>query len=242
MTDQPVQPEATTKAGQALEAWLREPENYEWGRKVTNAILAIEAEAVAASQERPPIGRNPYLETSPKRIAWEYGYAAGLGAASQERPPLMVDGLAYDEVVTERAASQERPHTTEADALLREWVEHHQPEGYEGIQDCSDINDRTEAYLAAAASQERPHGGWKVPGDPSIDGTDFATDEELNASIRRGVAQERPPIDVVRLAKAMALVYVTGHPIHEAVEHWESYRTDATELIAAYGAAEELDD
>jgi hypothetical protein len=155
MTDQPVQPEATTKAGQAMEAWLREPENYEWGRKVTNAILAIEAEAVAASQERPPIGRNPYLETSPKRIAWEYGYAAGLGAASQERPPLMVDGLAYDEVVTERAASQERPHTTEADALLREWVEHHQPEGYEGIQDCSDINDRTEAYLAAAP-QERP--------------------------------------------------------------------------------------
>jgi hypothetical protein len=51
-----------------------------------------------------------------------------------------------------RAASQ--------DALLREWVEHHQPEGYEGIQDCSDINDRTEAYLARAASQllsqERP--------------------------------------------------------------------------------------
>jgi hypothetical protein len=95
-----------------------------------------------------------------------------------------------------RAASQERPHTTEADALLREWVEHHQPEGYEGIQDCSDINDRTEAYLARAASQplsqERPHGGWKVPGDPSIDGTDFATDEELDASIRRGVAQERP--------------------------------------------------
>jgi hypothetical protein len=56
------------------------------------------------------------------------------------------------------------------------------------------------------------------------------------------LSQERPPIDVVRLAKAMALVYVTGHPIHEAVEHWESYRTDATELIAAYGAAEELDD
>jgi hypothetical protein len=53
MTDQPVQPEATTKAGQAMEAWLREPENYEWGRKVTNAILAIEAEARAASQERP---------------------------------------------------------------------------------------------------------------------------------------------------------------------------------------------
>jgi hypothetical protein len=49
-------------------------------------------------------------------------------------------------------------------------------------------------------------------------------------------------LDVERLAKAMALVYVTGHPIHEAVEHWESYRTDATELIAAYGAAEELDD
>jgi hypothetical protein len=58
----------------------------------------------------------------------------------------------------------------------------------------------------------------------------------------RAASQERPPIDVVRLAKAMALVYVTGHPIHEAVEHWESYRTDATELIAAYGAAEELDD
>jgi hypothetical protein len=62
----------------------------------------------------------------------------------------------------------------------------------------------------------------------------------------RAASQERPKpgpsIDVERLAKAMALVYVTGHPIHEAVEHWESYRTDATELIAAYGAAEELDD
>jgi hypothetical protein len=56
------------------------------------------------------------------------------------------------------ATGKEQPEapTTEADALLREWVEHHQPEGYEGIQDCSDINDRTEAYLARAASQERP--------------------------------------------------------------------------------------
>jgi hypothetical protein len=111
-----------------------------------------------------------------------------------------------------RAASQERPHTTEADALLREWVEHHQPEGYEGIQDCSDINDRTEAYLARAASQplsqERPHGGWKVPGDPSIDGTDFATDEELDASIRRGVAQERPSIDVERLRKDIKAEFI----------------------------------
>jgi hypothetical protein len=52
MTDQPVQPEATTKAGQAMEAWLREPENYEWGRKVTNAILAIEAEAATPDVER----------------------------------------------------------------------------------------------------------------------------------------------------------------------------------------------
>jgi hypothetical protein len=66
--------------------------------------------------------------------------------------------------------------------------------------------------------------------------------DEIGGPLVSGVAQERPPIDVVRLAKAMALVYVTGHPIHEAVEHWESYRTDATELIAAYGAAEELDD
>jgi hypothetical protein len=47
-------------------------------------------------------------------------------------------------------------------------------------------------------------------------------------------------IDVERLARALALVHVTDHPIHEAVEHWESYRTDATELIAAYGAVGDL--
>jgi hypothetical protein len=84
MTDQPVQPEATTKAGQALEAWLREPENYEWGRKVTNAILAIEAEAYrqgwdantatsfgnrAASQERPQPDPSSALFTIPR---WQY--------------------------------------------------------------------------------------------------------------------------------------------------------------------------
>jgi hypothetical protein len=63
MTDQPVQPEATTKAGQAMEAWLREPENYEWGRKVTNAILAIEAEARAASE--PPMSPQPQERPQP---------------------------------------------------------------------------------------------------------------------------------------------------------------------------------
>jgi hypothetical protein len=61
-----------------------------------------------------------------------------------------------DEPGRGRDSVQPEAPTTEADALLRGWVEHHQPEGYEGIQDCSDINDRTEAYLARAASQERP--------------------------------------------------------------------------------------
>jgi hypothetical protein len=75
MTDQPVQPEATTKAGQAMEAWLREPENYEWGRKVTNAILAIETEAY--------------------RQGWDTNTATSFGnarAASQERPRPDTDG------------------------------------------------------------------------------------------------------------------------------------------------------
>jgi hypothetical protein len=110
MTDRAVQPEApTTKAGRVL----LEQEAYNsrsFPLITVEAIVAIEAEARAASQERP----QPVQPEAP---------------------------------------------TTEADALLRGWVEHHQPEGYEGIQDCSDINDRTEAYLARAASQERPQ--WR---------------------------------------------------------------------------------
>jgi len=47
-----------------------------------------------------------------------------------------------------RPLSQERPPIDVALDLLREWIEHHQPEGYEGIQDCADINDRTEAFLS----------------------------------------------------------------------------------------------
>jgi PAS domain-containing protein len=108
-----------------------------------------------------------------------------------------------------RAASQ--------DALLREWVEHHQPEGYEGIQDCSDINDRTEAYLARAASQERPQpdlraalervteATWITDGDNKpicmlCDGRlgsepDWCEAVKARAALS-GVAQERPPIDV----------------------------------------------
>ncbi len=39
------EPVPQTKAGQEMEAWLRESEDYEWGRKVTEAIVAIEAEA-----------------------------------------------------------------------------------------------------------------------------------------------------------------------------------------------------
>lgn len=38
--------------------------------------------------------------------------------------------------------------------LLREWIEHHQPEGYDGIQDCSDINDRTERWVAGLNASE----------------------------------------------------------------------------------------
>jgi hypothetical protein len=44
----PTRPEPRTAAGQAMEEWLREREDYEWGRKVTTAILAIEAEAAPA--------------------------------------------------------------------------------------------------------------------------------------------------------------------------------------------------
>jgi hypothetical protein len=81
-----------------------------------------------------------------------------------------------------RAASQERPQPTE-------WLR--------GVQACIDHGH----YLTiedAGVAQERPQPGMNPAG--MIDGTDFATDEELDASIRRGVAQERPPIDVARQA------------------------------------------
>jgi hypothetical protein len=109
MTDQPVQPEATTKAGQAMEAWLREPENYEWGRKVTNAILAIEAEARAASQER----YNMDFET-PDEVT-----------ASQEWPQPQyeqINGVTYERRADGRlhlpGVAQERPRP-DTDGALR---------------------------------------------------------------------------------------------------------------------------
>jgi hypothetical protein len=124
-------------------------------------------------------------------------------AASEERmacPCVSHVGDYCDGWSVARAASQ--------DALLREWVEHHQPEGYEGIQDCSDINDRTEAYLARAASQERPQ---PLPPCPicgkddlfiGTDGKPGCPHCEVAVTLS-GVAQERPPIDVERLAQAM---------------------------------------
>jgi len=60
--------------------------------------------------------------------------------------------------------------------------------------------------------------------------------EESNA----GLPAHVPNLTVERLAKALALVNVTDHPIKEALEHWESYRTDATEIVAAYGAVGDL--
>ena len=81
--------------------------------------VAIEAEARAASQERP----QP-----------TYGHFEGEG---KDRVFVPSTGIA-----------QERPPIDVALDLLREWIEHHQPEGYEGIQDCADINDRTEAFLS----------------------------------------------------------------------------------------------
>jgi hypothetical protein len=99
MTDQPVQPEATTKAGQAMEAWLREPENYEWGRKVTNAILAIEAEAVAAFVTRP---ESKFGASQARQIALEAAQIAREFAAVMDR-------------LTDALASQERPSIDVAD-------------------------------------------------------------------------------------------------------------------------------
>jgi hypothetical protein len=54
-------PEPRTKAGQEMESWLREPEDYEWGRKVTNAILAIENEAAAPA----PLSASPIVHLCP---------------------------------------------------------------------------------------------------------------------------------------------------------------------------------
>jgi hypothetical protein len=158
--------------------------------------------------------------------------------------------------MTDRAVQPEAP-TTEADALLRGWVEHHQPEGYEGIQDCSDINDRTEAYLARAASQERPqperrtsdyHPDELIAFDPrptghprtySLVGTPhrfLVTDDESGRNIGyadeiggplvSGVAQERPSIDVDRLATADALL----RDLSEMVSDWDDSMSLLDEL------------
>jgi hypothetical protein len=186
MTDRAVQPEApTTKAGRVL----LEQEAYNsrsFPLITVEAIVAIEAEARAASQERP----QPVQPEAP---------------------------------------------TTEADALLRGWVEHHQPEGYEGIQDCSDINDRTEAYLARAASQERPQWRFTCTMDDGgkVCGRSFESngcsihafaalhpghrilvnghnnrwchdcEEWVDFDPARAASQERPPTDVAQLRQSL---------------------------------------
>jgi hypothetical protein len=44
--------EPRSLAGQEMESWLREPEDYGWGRKVTAAIVAIETEIEAETAIR----------------------------------------------------------------------------------------------------------------------------------------------------------------------------------------------
>jgi hypothetical protein len=154
MTDQPVQPEATTKAGQAMEAWLREPENYEWGRKVTNAILAIEAEAVAASQERP----------QPERRTSDY------------HPDELI---AFDP----------------------------RPTGH----------PRTYSLVGT------PH-RFLVTDDES--GRNIGYADEIGGPLVSGVAQERPSIDVDRLATADALL----RDLSEMVSDWDDSMSLLDEL------------
>jgi hypothetical protein len=113
-----------------MEAWLREPENYEWGRKVTNAILAIEAEARAASQERPQpqsesVQRCPSHTQCQHREGHkgphDYDSMAGyLPAVSQEHHPcseFCIDP-SHDAEYRESGVAQERPRP-DTDGALR---------------------------------------------------------------------------------------------------------------------------
>jgi hypothetical protein len=183
--DRAVQPEApTTEAGRRLWNDTMQPDGYGWpsDEQMRAAILAIEAEARAASQERPQPSDDEIRQWLWTDCPHEGKYgddgelqcrgvdfrrdpllsliAHVIRAASQERPPLMVDGLAYDEVVTERAASQERPQPDP------------EPKHTEGQGEMCD--------------PDCPHWAW---------------------STRRPqrVAQERPPLDVERLRRISEL-------------------------------------
>lgn len=62
----------------------------------------------------------------------------------------------------------------------------------------------------------------------------------IRAALAASAEPANEPLDELRMAKALALVNVTDHPISEAIEHWESYRTEATEIVSAYGAVGDL--
>jgi hypothetical protein len=218
MTDRAVQPEApTTEAGRQMLDALFADSGRPFLRDVWVAnILDIEAEARAASEERP----------QPDRQQLNDEYMRGYRAAS-----LMLDSL----IEVERAGVAQERYNMDFETPDEVTASQERPQPpLHGHQYGGDWVECTDEHPGVA--QERPH--------PCTDCADdaFTGSGRGICAHHEAAAQERPPIDVVRLAKAMALVYVTGHPIHEAVEHWESYRTDATELIAAYGAAEELDD
>ena len=209
-----VRPEATTRAGQAMESWLREPEDYEWGRKVTGAILAIEAEAaeraigagidVAAVAASLP--ENPELDAIRRRSErWERRFRTGdPGIAEQDRAALLrlVDGL--------RILARLTPQPTRSTHRFREGDTHmgHQ-------QPSNPASDRNEAPVAVRWA-ETWHDVQCGTDHPLSDHEPFDTDDsdiswsEIEEAAERNglrfIATERAigaGIDVERLQQAI---------------------------------------
>jgi hypothetical protein len=118
-------------------------------------ILDIEAEARAASQERP----------HPDCVEAYHGELLRTGRTIMSVARVQEDVAAAE---VGRRVAQERPEDIAGDL----W---HQEEGW---------------HSPGVAQERPPSRGWKTPGDPSIDGTDFPS-------------QEWPSIDVERLHREL---------------------------------------
>jgi hypothetical protein len=181
MTDRAVQPEAPTDYydpgnfdGPSYNAGFNDGEQKGRSdalRLTHERVLPEDWQARAASQERPqpPTWRQPTADEPGGRRNPSYETECGeCGTRLRITNNYSPQGDFLDQSSEAVGVAQERPEDIAGDL----W---HQEEGW---------------HSPGVAQERPPSRGWKTPGDPSIDGTDFPS-------------QEWPSIDVERLHREL---------------------------------------
>jgi hypothetical protein len=159
-------------AGMWRQARAASQERPQRTTRMTLAQALIGSELIARLLEYSGTDDDPrdLAQSWAHRIAdWLDEHDAGV---AQERPPLMMDGLVYDEIVTERAASQERPQPPTWRQPTADEPGGRRNPSYE--TECGECGTRLRI-----TNNYSPQGDFLDQSSEPV-----------------GVAQERPPIDV----------------------------------------------